>query len=413
MMQPLPSVTAQYRVGFADPRRVEAVLSFCWMLVLTLAPLLSVPAATQPADTRQIFEQGQQALGRGDLATAEKAFRRVLEAEPNNVGAHGNLAVVYMRRREWKPALAELRSAERLAPNVPGIRLNIGLVYYRQSDYPRAIAPFESVLRDQPDSTQARYLLGLCYFFTERYAETVKTLEPMWAQESANLNYLYVVAIAAGKAGQTDLDRQATARLIEVGKDSAALHLFTGKAYVAHADDEKALAEFEQAARIDPKQPFVHYFLGTVYRRRNDLERAKQEFLKDAAIEPDVAYNYDQLGAVCLGLNQAAEAERYLQQAVHLDPQLASAHFELGKIYKEQGKYPEALKALDAAAALDPKSSSVHYLRGQVLSELGRRGEAKLAFNEALRLKQATRDELERKISGQKVSDPQLAREDR
>ena len=71
---------------------------------------------------------------------------------------------------------------------------------------------------------------------------------------------------------------------------------------MAHAEDDQALAEFEQAARIDPKQPFVHYFLGTVYRRRNDLEPAKQEFLKDAAIEPDVAYNYDQLGAVCYTL---------------------------------------------------------------------------------------------------------------
>lgn len=309
--------------------------------------------------------------------------------------------------------MAELRAAERLAPNVPGIRLNIGLAYYRQADYPHGIPPFESVLRDQPESTQARYLLGLCYFFTEQYEKTVATLQPMWPQESGNLNYLYVVAIAAGKAGRADLDQQATARLMEVGRDSAELHLFIGKAHVAHANDEKALAEFEQAARIDPKLPFVHYFLGTVYRRRNDLERAKLEFLKDAAIEPDVAYNYDQLGSVCLALDQIPEAERDFKEAVRLDEGLATSHFGLAKIYKEQAKNTEALRALDAAAAIDPRSSSVHYLRGQVLLAMGRRGEAKLAFDEALRLKQATRDELERKISGQQPSDPQLAREDR
>jgi tetratricopeptide (TPR) repeat protein len=381
--------------------------------VLTLAVLLPLHAATQPADARQVFERGQQALNSGDLTTAEKAFRQVLEVEANNVGAHGNLAVVYMRRREWKPALAELRAAERLAPNVPGIRLNIGLVHFRQADCPRAIPPFESVVHDQPESTQARYLLGLCYFFTERYPDTVQTLQPLWPQESGNLNYLYVVAIAAGKAGRTELDQQATARLIEVGRDSAELHLLTGKAHVAHAQDDQALAEFAQAARIDPKQPFVHYFLGTVYRRRNDLERAKQEFLKDAAIEPDVAYDYDQLGAVCYALAQVAEAERHFKEAVRLDPSLGTSHFGLAKIYKEQGKYAEALTALDAAVAVDPQSSSVHYLRGQVLAAMDRRTDAKRAFNEALRLKQATRDELERKISGQHPSDPQLAREGR
>jgi predicted RNA polymerase sigma factor len=63
--------------------------------------------------------------------------------------------------------------------------------------------------------------------------------------------------------------------------------------------------------------------------------------------------------------------------------------------------------------AIDPQSSSVHYLRGQVLVAMGRRTDAKIAFDEALRLKKATRDELERKISGQHLSDPQLAREDR
>jgi tetratricopeptide (TPR) repeat protein len=87
-----------------------------------------------------------------------------------------------------------------------------------------------------------------------------------------------------------------------------------------------------------------------------------------------------------------------------------TSEFGLAKIYKDQGKYPEALKALDAVLATDPRSSSVHYLRGQVLSEMGRRSEAKQSFDEALRLKQATRDELECKISGQQVADPQLTR---
>ena len=78
----------------------------------------------------------------GDLSLAEKSFRDVLTLEPDNVGAHGNLAVVHMRRRDWKPALEQLQAAKKLAPKMPGIRLNIGLVYYRQADYARAIAPF-------------------------------------------------------------------------------------------------------------------------------------------------------------------------------------------------------------------------------------------------------------------------------
>lgn len=378
-----------------------AALSMCLALC---APLL--------ADARHLFEQGQQALGRGDLAAAEKDFRAVLAAEPDNVGAHGNLAVVHMRRREWKAALVELQAAERLAPKMPGIRLNIGLVHYRQADYAGAIPPFESVVRDQPESAQPRYLLGLCYFFTERYADAAQALEPLWPRESENLNYLYVLSIAANKAGRAELDQRATARLIEVGQNSAAFHLIIGKAHLAHEIYDRALDEFLQAARLDPKLPFVHYFLGAVYRRQNELEAAKKEFLQDAAIEPDMAYNYDALGAVCFSLNQIPEAERYFKEALRLDSGQGASDYGLAKIYKQQGRYDLALAALRAAGAIDPKSASVYYLRGQILYAMGRRKEAKPEFDAASRLRQATRDELERQMSGQHPSDPQLAHED-
>jgi tetratricopeptide (TPR) repeat protein len=360
------------------------------------------------ADVRQIFERGQRAMDAGDLSAAEKDFRAVLAAEPDNVGAHGNLAVVHMRRKEWKAALSELQAAERLAPKLPGIRLNIGLVYYRQADYGSAIQPFESVLRNEPDAPQARYLLGLCYFFKERYAEAAKTLEPLWERESGNLNYLYVVSIAANKAGMAELDQRATTRLIEVGHDSAEFHLIIGKAHTGAGMYDRAMEEFQQAVRIDPKLPLAHYFLGTEYRRQNDFEHAKQEFLKDIAVAPDVAYDYDELGAVCYALNQIPEAERYYKQALRLDASLATSDYGLAKVYKQQTKYAQALAALSAAAALEPRSSSVYYLRGQILAAMGSRGEAKAQFDEAARLKQATRDEMERKMSGQHPADPQL-----
>lgn len=387
---------------------IGRVLSVCVCVHLWLS---SSVLLAQPVETRQIFERGQHSLNAGDLSAAENDFRAVLAREPDNIGAHGNLAVVYMRRKEWKSALAELHAAEKLAPGMPGIHLNIGLVYYRQADYRQAIQPFESALRGQPDSTQARYLLGLCYFFTERYAEAAHTLEPLWPHESDNLNYLYVISISANKAGLADLDRRATSRLIEVGHDSAEFHLIVGKAHVGAGMYDRAMDEFQQAARIDPKLPLVHYFLGTEYRRQNDFEHARQEFLKDIAIVPDVAYDYDELGAVCYALNQIPEAERYFKEALRLDPSLGTSDYGLAKVYKQQGKYAEALNALQAAGAIDPQSSSVYYLRGQVLSAMGRRQEAKSQFDESARLKQSTRDDLERKMSGRNPADPQLARQ--
>jgi Tfp pilus assembly protein PilF len=199
--------------------------------------------------------------------------------------------------------------------------------------------------------------------------------------------------------------------MLVVGKDSAELHLFVGKGYLQELDDDRAIAELERAAAIDPKLPFVHYFLGVAYRRKHDLERAKTEFVKDVAIEPDVAFNYDQLGAVCSELQANADAMRYFHEALRRDSQMASSQFGLAKIYREEGKFTEALAALDSAGKLDTASASVHYLRGQILVRLGRRAEGRTEFETAAHMRQAETDKIEREVSGQSFLDPQLTAE--
>ncbi len=373
--------------------------------------LLATWAGAATADLKESFEQGERALARGDLAAAEASFRQVLAMNPNDVGAHVNLGVIAMRRKHWQSALTELRAAEKLAPQVPGIRLNIGLVYFRQYDFKAAIHPLETVVRDTPDSVQARHVLGLCYFFTDRQAEVVKVLEPIWPQESEKLDYLYVLALAAEKSGNSDLQQRALKQMLEVGKDSAELHMFVGKGYLQELDDDRAIAELERAAAINPKLPFVHYYLGVACRRQHDLARAKAEFLKDAAIEPDVAFNYDQLGAVCSDLQAGTDAERYFHEALRRDSHLASSQFGLAKIYREEGKLTEALAALDAAGKLDPASASVHYVKGQILVRLGRRAEGRTEFDTAARMRKEETDRLEREVSGQSFLDPQLTSE--
>src|SRR5262249_8703391 len=148
----------------------------------------------------------------------------------------------------WVRALQEFRTAEKIAPRMPGIRFDIALVYYRQRDYHAAIAPFESVIRDQPDFPQAKHLLGICYISDERFREAAATLETLWASLTTDESYLYVLVVAAGNAGRHDLEERALDRLLEIGQQSAALHLTVGKAYLSRGQDERALGEFEKAA---------------------------------------------------------------------------------------------------------------------------------------------------------------------
>src|SRR5579864_1523578 len=64
-------------------------------------------------DPAQIFQRGQDALNRGELDEAERDFRQVLEVDGQSGVAFANLGVVYMRRKQWVKALAELKKAEK------------------------------------------------------------------------------------------------------------------------------------------------------------------------------------------------------------------------------------------------------------------------------------------------------------
>jgi tetratricopeptide (TPR) repeat protein len=113
---------------------------------------------------RQIFRQGEIALKSGDLAEAERAFKQCSLSTRIQPGAYANLGVIYMRRKQWPPALEMLEKADSLAPQVAEIRLNIGLVHHRQDDYTAAIPAFESVVLDAPSSQQGPILVGAVLF---------------------------------------------------------------------------------------------------------------------------------------------------------------------------------------------------------------------------------------------------------
>jgi tetratricopeptide (TPR) repeat protein len=363
---------------------------------------------TSSANPAQLFQHGQDALNRGQLDEAERDFHRVLEIDPQAGGAYANLGVVAMRRKQWGKALETLQKAEHLLPQVPGIRLNIGLAYYRQNEFLKAIPPFESVLHDQPDSQQARHLLGLCYFFAERWADAAATLEPLWPVESSHLDYLYVLSIAANRAGQKELDAKATTQLVRVGGDTPEFHLFMGKAHLNLEQYDLALTDLQAAARANPKLPFVHFNLGLAYLKKQDYEHARDEFLKDAAVEPDLALNFDELGDVYFLLQQDPAAQKSYREALRLDPQIVNSYLGLAKSYQREEKLPQALGAIDSAIKLAPDRTDIHYVRGQVLLHLGRKDEGKKELEAAVRIDNERRAAREKQVENGTLPSPEL-----
>jgi tetratricopeptide (TPR) repeat protein len=400
------------------------------LLAIAVAPLGAQNSAPSPAakphggqqagveenvqlDPPRLFQQGEEALKGGKLDEAERDFHQILTLDPQAGVAYANLGVVYMRRKQWSKALEMLTRAEQLLPQIAGIRLNIGLAYYRQSEFLQAIPAFESVVREQADALQPRYLLGECYFFAERWADAADALAPLWAQESSEPLFLYMLSMSAHKAGKKELDERAWAQLMKTGEGDPEFHLLMGKEHLQLEQYDIALSELQTAAAASPNLPFVHFNLGLTYLKKQDYEHARDEFLKDASVEPDLALNYDQLGNVYSLMQQDNDAEKSYREALRYDPRLVSSQVGLAKLYQRKEKYTEALAAIDAAGKLDPGRTDIHYLRGQVLVHMGRRQEGQKELEAAVRIDNERRAERQKQVETETVPSPELLQHDR
>ena len=395
---------------------VGAVLALVWLSIGAAAqnaPLPRTPDATAQTvrDPQKLFEAGDAALRGGKLDQAERDFRQVIAINPEVAGAYANLGVIAMRRKQWARALEMLHKAEKLAPDVAGIRLNIGLAYFRQNDFARAIEPFESVVRQSPDSYQARYLLGLCYFFNDRWVDAMTALEPLWPQASGQLNYLYVLDIAAYKGKNAALEEKAAGRLVEVGEGSPAFHLLMGKAHLNRGEYDDAIKEIEAAAQADPKLPFVHFNLGLAYVHKQEYDRARAEFQKDIAIEPDAPFSFEQLGSLEATNGNDEEAAKNYRAALKIDPKRIDSLMGLAKIDEHGHHYAAALQELERVINLEPNNAAARYLRGQVLMHVGREKEGREELATATNMLNEQREARHQELEGETVPSPEVARE--
>lgn len=114
--------------------------------------------------------------------------------------------------------------------------------------------------------------------------------------------------------------------------EDAALHYNLGLTYAGLQQEEKAMAEAAQAAKLDPEfANSATQVQGMLWRERGQSALKSQDFVK------------------------AGEA---FEKWVKLDPKSDQAYYGLALAYGHQGKFPQALDAVNKALELAPQNNT-------------------------------------------------------
>jgi len=143
-----------------------------------------------------------------------------------------------------------------------------------------------------------------------------------------------------------------------------------------------AIAQYEEALKLDKKNLMVLYRLGVVYAQIKDYDNSIVAWKKYIKATDGSGVGYSNLGYTYELAGMVGEAEQAYRTGIDTDPKGEPCHVNYGLMLARFGRTSEAVIQLQAV--LTP--AEVHYNLASVYEQLGRKAEARAEYTKAIEL---------------------------
>jgi lipoprotein NlpI len=130
-------------------------------------------------------------------------------------------------------------------------------------------------------------------------------------------------------------------------------------------DLDRAIADYDEAIRLEPKFARAHNNRGLSYRQKGDLDRAIADCDEAIRLDPRFAPAYNNRGAAYQAKRDLDRAMADYNESIRLDPKYAPAYNKRGFAWSLTGDFDRAIADLDEAIQLDPRDSTAYLSRGR------------------------------------------------
>jgi tetratricopeptide (TPR) repeat protein len=225
----------------------------------------------------------------GEYVEAVQDYQRAVGLEPANENYYFDLGMEYLSHFTFGPALEVYRVGTQKFPNSSRQYLGLAFSHYAVRQYPEAADAFTKALEIEPDSPAVlkswnTVLSSLSPTDWEKILPRLSRLVAAHPQ-SPDLAFCYGAALfrsefAKGPKGALDRPQMFLEKSVKLRPNFAAARVELAGLYSATKQDQKAVDEYLEAIREDPKSDIPHYRLGQIYRQMDKLDLATQELAR-------------------------------------------------------------------------------------------------------------------------------------
>lgn len=147
--------------------------------------------------------------------------------------------------------------------------------------------------------------------------------------------------------------------------DPAALYFDRGAAYDNAGEFNRAIAEYHQAIRVNPKFALAFYNRGLDYAKAGELDRAIEDYDEAIRLTPTNPDSFVSRGVAYDAKGWYDRAIQDYDQAIHLKPDYTLAFVNRGIAYANKDQYERAIQDNDQALQLSPNDPDALYNRGE------------------------------------------------